>query len=211
MRMRGPQAERGVAKGGCRSRYWTRLGKGGGGGGCKRVQKGCGAVRGQTSGAECPSPPPLFKAHASGRRGSRSVLHASDDCYLEGYNLVGNAVVGHTGVTSTSAQDCQVKCQTVASCLFFTFDLYNEKCYLKTSDSGKTATSTEQHISGPKRCSGTLRGCLLGMRYLFCTAGAPECFGGRNAGHRQRQVRDRARGVRGTALSPNVVMRWWVG
>ena len=50
----------------------------------------------------------------------------------------------------SSVKQCQLVCQTTPQCQFFSFDLDNERCWLKKSDDGRVFKT--DFISGKKYC-----------------------------------------------------------
>ena len=71
------------------------------------------------------------------------------DCILNNYNAPKNDLSGMP-ISAASAVECQVKCQRVAHCLYFTFESASGSCWLKTSSA--TAKIKEGFLSGPKYC-----------------------------------------------------------
>jgi hypothetical protein len=67
-------------------------------------------------------------------------------CWEQDMRIAGNDI---TEVTAPSISQCQLACQGQAGCLFFTWRT-NQRCFLKTSDAGKSAAIGA--VSGPVRC-----------------------------------------------------------
>ena len=58
--------------------------------------------------------------------------------------------IGTSAPKTNSAAECQIMCQSIPECNFFTWKQNSKNCFLKTSDSGITAGGGS--ISGPKTC-----------------------------------------------------------
>ena len=77
-------------------------------------------------------------------------------CFEQNKDFFGNDV-GDT--TASDEYDCQKECQNLwpESCNYWTYNLFNKKCFMKNSNSGSVPYNGA--ISGPKFCPGKLLFC----------------------------------------------------
>ena len=77
-------------------------------------------------------------------------MRTSGKCFEREIDYFGNDI---TSYTASSPEQCQIKCQGDSLCKAWTFNGRNKNCFLKSSNSGKTA-SASYVTSGPKNCIG---------------------------------------------------------
>ena len=80
--------------------------------------------------------------------GLRNSMRTSGKCFEREIDYFGNDI---TSYTASSPEQCQIKCQGDSLCKAWTFNGRNKNCFLKSSNSGKTA-SASYVTSGPKNC-----------------------------------------------------------
>merc|ERR1719419_312116 len=78
---------------------------------------------------------------------------ASEDCFEQGIDYLGNDISEGHYVSTSSAAGCQSECQRNSACNFWTWDpTYHTACWMKTA---KTQTAANSVVtSGPKYCDG---------------------------------------------------------
>merc|ERR1719394_1013067 len=78
---------------------------------------------------------------------------ASEDCFEQGIDYLGNDISEGHYVSTSSAAGCQSECQRNSACNFWTWDpSYHTACWMKTA---KTQTAANSVVtSGPKYCDG---------------------------------------------------------
>ena len=80
------------------------------------------------------------------------VLHCCPGCTIEeGVDYNGNDIAGQSNIAVTDQHDCARRCLTEDTCNFWTFKPSGNRCWLKTSYSGR---QTGSFNSGSKGCGG---------------------------------------------------------
>jgi hypothetical protein len=69
---------------------------------------------------------------------------------VDGYDYAGSDI---RSSAASSADHCATLCAEDTDCKFWTYNRVQRHCYLKYSDAGKTAKSSD--VSGNKACGGT--------------------------------------------------------